>query len=203
MGVKISYHYKPADVACEYCVNSRRRRCRIAGCPWLAERIEAGVVSYASAVRELFGGVSDEAFIQRLGSLVLHFRGSFWLNREHEFNTRLLLRSVGYEAWKNPRFFASLYLFGSNRALLKRAWNACLPQGFEPGYMVMRGVSAHDYTLIQAAKAITGCGSGLELEDLADAEIVDDAAFRLIINALLIANYGSDVLKLGGTEITY
>lgn len=203
MGVKISYHYKPADVVCEYCVNSRRRRCRITGCPWLSERIEAGVVSYASAVRELFGGVADEAFVQRLGSLVLHFRGSFWINRKHEFNTRLLLRSVGYEAWRNPRFFASLYLFGSNRALLKRAWNACLPGGFEPSYMVMRGVSEHDYTLIQAAKAITGCGSGLELEDLADAEIVDDVAFRLIVNAQLIANYGSDVLKLGGTEITY
>ena len=87
--------------------------------------------------------------------------------------------------------------------MLKRAWNACLPGGFEPSYMVMRGVSEHDYTLIQAAKAITGCGSGLELEDLADAEIVDDVAFRLIVNALLIANYGSDVLKLGGTEITY
>lgn len=203
MGVKISYHYKPADVACEYCVNSRRRRCRIAGCPWLAERIEAGVVSYASAVRELFGGVADEAFIKRLGSLVLHFRGSFWLSAEHEFNTRLLLKSVGYEAWRNPRFFAVLYLFGSNRALMKRVWNACLPGGFEPGFLVMRGVSAHDYTLIQAAKAITGCSSGLELEDLADAEIVDDTAFRLIVNAMLIANYGPDVLKLGGTEITY
>lgn len=193
MGVKISYHYKPADVACEYCVNSRRRRCRIAGCPWLAERIEAGVVSYASAVRELFGGVADEAFIKRLGSLVLHFRGSFWLSAEHEFNTRLLLKSVGYEAWRNPRFFAVLYLFGSNRALMKRAWNACLPGGFEPGFLVIRGVSAHDYTLIQAAKAITGCSSGLELEDLADAEIVDDTAFRLIVNAMLIANYGPDV----------
>ena len=203
MGVKISYHYKPADVACEYCVNSRRRKCRIMGCPWLAERIEAGVVSYASAVRELFGGVADEAFIKRLGSLVLHFRGSFWLDREHEFNTRLLLRSVGYEAWRNPRFFAVLYLFGSNRALLKRVWNACLPGGFEPGFLIMRGVSAHDYTLIQAAKAISGCGSGLELEDLADAEVVDDEAFRLIVNAMLIANYGPDVLKLGGTEITY
>ena len=61
--MKISYHYKPADVACEYCVNSRRRRCRESGCPWLAERIEAGVVSYASAVRELFGGITDETFV--------------------------------------------------------------------------------------------------------------------------------------------
>ena len=196
--VKPSYHYKPEDVACEYCVNSRRRRCRTTGCPWLAERVEAGVVSYASAVRELLWRVKDEAFIQRLGLLVLHFRGSFWLDQEHEYNTRLLLRSVGYEAWRNPRFFAVLYLFGSNRALLKRAWNACIPGGFEPGYIVMRGVSEHDYTLIQVAKAITSCGSGLELEDLADAEIVDDAAFRLIVNALLIASYGTDVLKLGG-----
>ena len=201
--VKPSYHYKPADVACEYCAEWQHRKCQAVGCPWLAERIEAGVVSYASAVRELFGGVADEAFIKRLGLLVLHFRGSFWLDREHEFNTRLLLRSVGYEAWRNPRFFAVLYLFGSNRALLKRVWNACLPGGFEPGFLIMRGVSAHDYTLIQAAKAISGCGSGLELEDLADAEVVDDEAFRLIVNAMLIANYGPDVLKLGGTEITY
>ena len=201
--VKISYHYKPADVACEYCVNSRRRRCRESGCPWLAERIEAGVVSYASAVRGLFGGVENEALIQRLGQLVLHFRGSFWLSAEHEFNTRLLLRSVGYQAWRNPRFFASLYLFGSNRGLLKRAWNACMPGGFEPVFIVMRGVSEHDYTLIQAAKALMCGGLGLTLYDLADAEIVDDEEFRLIIHALLIANYGPDVLKLGGTEITY
>ena len=161
------------------------------------------MVSYASAVRELFGGVEDEAFIKRLGLLVLHFRGSFWLNREHEFNTRLLLRSVGYQAWRNPRFFAALYLFGSNSGLLKRAWNACMPGGFEPVFIVMRGVSEHDYTLIQAAKALMCGGLGLTLYDLADAEIVDDEEFRLIIHALLIANYGPDVLKLGGTEITY
>ena len=202
-GVILSYHYKPADVACEYCVEWRHWRCQAVGCPWLSERIEAGVVSYASAVRELFWRVENETFTQRLGLLVLHFRGSFWINREHEFNTRLLLRSVGYQAWRNPRFFASLYLFGSNRGLLKRAWNACMPQGFEPLYMVMRGVSAHDYALIQAAKALMCGGLGLTLYDLADREVVDDEAFWLIVNALLIANYGSDVLKLGGTVLEY
>ena len=201
--MKTSYHYKPADVECEYCVEWQHRQCQAVGCPWLAERIEAGVVSYAAAVRGLFGGVEHEAFIQRLGQLVLHYRGSLWLSAEHEFNTRLLLRSVGYQAWRNPRFFAVLYLFGSNRALMKRAWNACMPQGFEPLYMVMRGVSAHDYTLIQAAKALMCGGLGLTFYDLADREVVDDVAFQLIVNALLIANYGTDVLKLGGTEITY
>lgn len=203
MEVKTSYHYKPEDVACEYCVEWQHRRCQAVGCPWLTERIEAGVVSYAAAVRGLFGCVENEAFTQRLGLLVLHFHGSFWLNAEHEYNTRLLLRSVGYQAWRNPRFFAVLYLFGSNSLLMKRVWNACMPQGFEPLYMVMRGVSAHDYTLIQAAKALVCGGLGLTLYDLADREAVDDEAFWLIVNALLIANYGSDVLKLGGTELEY
>lgn len=201
--VKTSYHYKPADVACEYCVNSRRRRCRVAGCPWLTERIEAGVVSYAAAVRDLFGALHVPELRWRLEWLIKGYDGSFWLNAEHEYNTRLLLRSVGYQAWRNPRFFAALYLFGSNRGLLKRVWNACMPQGFEPMFLVMRGVSEHDYTLIQAAKALMCGGLGLTLYDLADREVVDDIAFQLIVNALLIANYGSDILKLGGTELEY
>ena len=62
-----------------------------------------------------------------------------------------------------------------------------MPGGFEPLYMVMRGVSEHDYTLIQAAKALMCGGLELTLYDLADVEIVDDEAFRLIVNALLIA----------------
>ena len=203
MEVKTSYHYKPADVACEYCAEWQHRRCQAIACPWLAERIGAGVVSYAAAVRELFGALHVPELRWRLEWLIKSYNGSFWLNTEHEYNTRLLLRSVGYQAWRNPRFFAVLYLFGSNRGLMKRAWNACMPQGFEPLYMVMRGVSAHDYTLIQAAKALVCGGLGLTLYDLADREVVDDVAFRLIVNALLIANYGTDVLKLGGTDLEY
>lgn len=201
--VKTSYHYKPADVACEYCVEWRHRRCQAVGCPWLTERIEAGVVSYAAAVRELFGALHVPELRWRLEWLIKGYNGSFWLNAEHEFNTRLLLRSVGYQAWRNPRFFAALYLFGSNRLLMKRVWNACMPQGFEPMFLVMRGVSEHDYTLIQTAKALMCGGLGLTLYDLADRDVVDDKAFTLIVNALLIANYGSDVLKLGGTVLEY
>ena len=161
------------------------------------------MVSYADAVRELFGALHVPELRWRLEWLIKGYNGSFWLNAEHEYNTRLLLRSVGYQAWRNPRFFASLYLFGSNRALMKRVWNACMPGGFEPLYMVMCGVSEHDYTLIQAAKALMCGGLGLTLYDLADREVVDDVAFQLIVNALLIANYGSDVLKLGGTDLEY
>ena len=40
-----TFRYKPEHVACHLCTEySRKRGCTAQGCPWLAERIEAGVV---------------------------------------------------------------------------------------------------------------------------------------------------------------
>ena len=133
------YQYKPEDVDCKYCAERRHRRCQAAGCPWLAERIEAGKVSYATVILKLFRNVKDEDIVRRFGQLVQSFSGSLWLSAEHEFNTRQLLQSVGFGAWRDPRYFSALYLFGSNRTLLKRAWNACLPQRFIPEYICLVG----------------------------------------------------------------
>ena len=133
------YQYKPEDVDCKYCAEWRHRRCHSAGCPWLAERIEAGKVSYATVILKLFRNVKDEDIVRRFGQLVQSFSGSLWLSAEHEFNTRQLLQSVGFGAWRDPRYFSALYLFGSNRTLLKRAWNACLPKRFIPEYICLVG----------------------------------------------------------------
>ena len=51
------YQYKPEDVDCKYCAEWRHRRCQAAGCPWLAERIEAGTVSYATVILKMFRNV--------------------------------------------------------------------------------------------------------------------------------------------------
>ena len=45
---------------------------------------------------------------------------------------------------------------------------------------------------------VEGFEEAMPTELLADTEVIDDEAFRLIVNALLIANYGPDVLKTGG-----
>ena len=158
-------------------------------------------MSYAAVILKLFRNVKDADIVRRFGQLVQSFSGSLWLSAEHEFNTRQLLQSVGYGAWRDPRYFSALYLFGSNRTLLKRAWNACLPKRFIPEYIWLHGISPHDYALITAAKTILGVAGfeeAIPAELLADTEVIDDEAFRLIVNALLIANYGPDVLKTGG-----
>ena len=148
------YQYKPEDVDCKYCAEWRHRRCQAAGCPWLAERIEAGKVSYATVILKLFRNVKDADIVRRFGQLVQSFSGSLWLSAEHEFNTRQLLQSVGFGAWRDPRYFSALYLFGSNRTLLKRAWNACLPKRFIPEYITHVGICVGDGWMIHAGDPI-------------------------------------------------
>lgn len=120
-----------------------------------AERIEAGKVSYATVILKLFRNVKDEDIVRRFGQLVQSFSGSLWLSAEHEFNTRQLLQSVGFGAWRDPRYFSALYLFGSNRTLLKRAWNACLPQRFIPEYITHVGIYVGDGWMIHAGSPIS------------------------------------------------
>lgn len=68
------------------------------------------------------------------------------------------------------------------------------------GYATTKGISPHGYTLLGAAKAIYTNGDSIALTDLADGEVIDTEAFCLIVNALLIARYGSAALELRQRE---
>ena len=47
-----TFRYKPEDVDCKLCTEYRKKLgCAVKGCPFLAERIEAGVVGYGDAVQ--------------------------------------------------------------------------------------------------------------------------------------------------------
>ena len=50
-----TFKYTPEDVDCQLCMLYRHRRCTAeAGCPYLAERIEASVADYAEVIRDTF-----------------------------------------------------------------------------------------------------------------------------------------------------
>ena len=53
-----NFKYTAEDVDCQYCTEFRHGRCRAQKCPWLKERIEAGVLSYREAVNEAFADPS-------------------------------------------------------------------------------------------------------------------------------------------------
>ena len=87
-------------------------------------------------------------------------------------------------------------LFTSDEDIYRRAGNCLCRRGAEFDYARLHEISPHDYTLYIAARGIYTNAGGLTTRDLADAEVVDAAALRMIVNALLIARYGCAVLDI-------
>ena len=163
-----TFKYKPEDVSCVLCTEYvKKLGCTALSCPCLAERMEAGTVGYAAAVAALFPS-----------------------------RPRLTARIMRRAARFTPEFFAALYLLTSNKEIADRTFNCFLRGGIDFRYARRRGISPHDYTLLMAAKSLYCHTAEVTQGDLAEPQIIPDEAFRLLINALLIARFGRDALKI-------
>ena len=168
-------------------------------CPYLAERMEAGVVGYAEAVAELFP--QHPRLTPRILRLVAGFPGSLWQDEQHKHRFAYLRTLLGYRKKRDtPVFLAALYLLTSNKEIGDRSFNCFTKGGIDFRYARRRGISQHDYTLLMGAKSLY-CGTDeVTKGDLAEPQIVGDEAFRLLINALLIARYGEDALRIASQQ---
>ena len=62
----------------------------------------------------------------------------------------------------------------------------------------MSGIEPSGYALVQAAKSIYLGTDHFTVIDLSDCEAIGSEAFRVIVNALLIARYGRNVMSIKG-----
>ena len=191
------FKYKMEDVECKFCTEYRgkKRGCAHAVCPWLAERIEAGVVGYEEALLDSFP--HDPRLGAKLRTAVQLFHGSLWLNEGHRQRMETLKAREGFQRRRDtPAYFAAMYLLTANDDLFLRSANCFCRHGIEFDYGTLKDISPHCYTLFSAARDIYAEGSGVALTDLANSEVVDTLAFSLIVNALLVARYGPAVLEI-------
>jgi hypothetical protein len=191
-----TFKYTPADVDCKLCTEYVKKfGCTACGCPWMAERIEAGVVGYAEVVRQMFP--HDKRLMARLEPLIRDFPGMLWKDERHRQRMEGVKIHLGHSKRRDtPAFFAVMFLFTSDEDIYRRAGNCLCRRGAEFDYARLHEISPHDYTLYIAARGIYTNAGGLTTRDLADAEVVDAAALRMIVNALLIARYGCAVLDI-------
>ena len=92
-----TFKYTPKDVSCQLCTEYvKKLGCTALRCPWLAERIEAGVVGYREAVLETFP--HERRLFQRLNLLIKHYPGSLWSNEQHERRMQYQCAVQGYIA---------------------------------------------------------------------------------------------------------
>lgn len=189
------FKYKPDDVDCRLCTEFKKRKCTLEGCPWIAERIEAGVVSYAEAVMKVFS--SYGLLRHRLADLVDSYPGTFWIDERHRNRMEWFNHQLGYNPRRNtPAYYAALYLLTSSEELHRRTSNCFYRKGLAFEFAILKGISLHDYALYAVACDLNTGTARMTVGDLAERAMVNDSAFRLIINAILIAKYGTDVFKL-------
>ena len=77
MNYKRKFTYSRKDVACQYCTEYRGKghKCPHAVCPYMAERIEAGAVTYGSAILAMIP--RERHLVARLPSLLPNTRIPF------------------------------------------------------------------------------------------------------------------------------
>jgi len=192
-----TFQYTPEDMDCKLCTQyaGKKKGCKANGCPWLAERIEAGVVGYEEAIMETFP--RDPHLDARLHKAIQRFSGSLFLNPEHQQRMEYLKIRMGCSRRRdNPAYFAAMYLLTANPDLYARSAGCFCLHGIEFDYASLKGVSPHNYTLFSAARDIYTDTSGVMLSDLSKVEVTDALSFSLIANALLIARYGCAVLAI-------
>ena len=189
------FTYKPEDVECKLCTEYKKCDCNLLKCPWIAERIEAGAVSYQEAVLTAFPGKGLS--FERLLETIQAYPGTFWLNKQHKDRMEMFNHRLGYVPKRNtPVYYAVMYLLSTSEELFRRTSNCFYCKGVEFDYAVLQNISLHDYALYAVAKDLYTGTVKLTLLEMANREIVDDEAFRLIINATLIAKYGVQAFNL-------
>ena len=115
-----TFKYTPKDVSCQLCTEYvKKLGCTALRCPWLAERIEAGVVGYREAVMETFP--RDRRLSSRLNLLIKHYPGSLWSNEQHERRMQYQCAVQGYRRRRDTNaYYAAMYLLTSNDDIYRR-----------------------------------------------------------------------------------
>ena len=191
------FTYKKEDLDCKLCTEYRGKKhsCPHAVCPFIAERIEAGAVTYWDAVSALIP--AQYRCSRRLPKLAVEYPGTFFLDERHRSRMEFLNTQLGYVPGRNtPAYYATMYLLTANEIIHWRMANCFCPNGLDFQYAILRGISTCNYALYRAALALSTDRQGVTTSELDDTELIEDEVFRLIINAMLIAKYGVSAMRL-------
>ena len=189
------YKYTAEDVDCQYCTESEDGCCRLQRCPWLKERIEAGVVSYHEAVKESFS--EESPLSKRINIVFSFFDKSFWKDENHYQRFREADAALGFYKRRNTsEYYAALFLITSDKDLLRRTLNCVTKKGINFSRANLHNISPENYALYKISKGLYTESAEVSLDELADPELISSEAFYLVINAMLVSRYGLSALSL-------
>lgn len=196
------FKYTPEDVDCQFCTEFIHGRCRAQKCPWMKERVEAGVITYQEAVREAFDERSPYRF--RVQFVLSFYNKFFWKDEAHFQRFERLQAILGYYKKRNTdAYYAALYLLGSDEELLVRAIDCFTKKQINFDKYNTKNISPDRYALYKIAKSLYTDSAEVGVDELADPELVSTESFHLVVNAMLIYRYGLSALSLKSEDGGY
>ncbi len=166
--------------------------CRLAACPHLAERLEAGAVSYAELVKSVSPVSKYGRLGGRLSRLAARVGGFRFRSEPHRSRMTQWLEWADPRA--SPRWLAAVYLLTAREALWVRVRSTLSRWNIRWDSITLGSLDPQSYALYRAAKGIWNDRLDIHPLELEDPDLIHDDTLLLIANALLLTRYGRAVM---------
>ena len=198
-GVVINNHFncEGGIKICDGCAAKIKSRGNPSDCFCFKEKLEADEIEYTDLIRDCFGRIKNYVLKNRLKLLSSKFTGELFLNNSHKDRFYLVHHEQNIDVWESsPIYLAVIFLLTADEVLWNISEHAVYLNGFECSQIHLKQISTEGYALYQTAKTISTGKEYIRISEIADKELIDDPAFKIIINASLIAKYGADVFLI-------
>ena len=182
---------------CIYCDNYTKGGCKGNQCTHLMERAAFGQIKYGAFLKDSFGDFHHYYLNKRIKQLIHSFRGDWFMNHTHKGRFERVCRMQGIPVQqRNPFYLATLYLLMANDILWNRIKDHVYLNSFDFPKAHLYGIDTDGYALFQMAKTIATGKKSIEINEIADEQLIGNSAFKAIVNATLIAKYGGEILTV-------
>jgi len=198
-GIVINNHFncKGGIKSCNGCLAMVKARDNPNDCFCFKEKLGADEIEYAGLIRDCFGRIKNYALKNRLKLLSSKFTGELFLNHIHKERFYNIHHKQDIQVWEmSPTYLALIFLLTADEVLWNISEHAVCLNGFNFSNIHLRQISTEGYAIYQTAKTIWTGKEYIRISEIADKELIDDTAFKIIINASIIAKYGADVFSI-------
>ena len=198
-GIVINNHFncEGGIKSCNGCLAMAKTRDNPNDCFCFKEKLGIDEIEYTDLIKDCFGRIKNYALINRLKLLGNNFTGELFLNHIHKERFYHVHHKQDIEVWeRSASYLAVIFLLTADEVLWNISEHAVCLNGFDFSKIHLRQISTEGYALYQTAKTISTGKEYIRISEIADKELIDDTAFKIIINASLIAKYGADVFSI-------
>ncbi len=154
-------------------------------------------MEYKDLVKCCFAKIKNYSFKDRLKLLISNFKGDIFLNPKHKerFYRAIYEQDIDiYDIF--PRYIAVIFLLTYDEILWQLTEHTVKLNVFDFNNSNLKQISTEGYAIYQMAKTIWTGKESIEISEISDVDLIDDTAFKTIINASLITRYGTDIFLI-------